>query len=190
MCADEEDLLAAAKHDWAGELCAVRFDWHKRGNRVHKEWDNTVLGNLAIDAHKLVVDVNSAERARTIRAEVEKRLGERVVFRVAATQSIEQQLAAQRADPRARKRDEETERLNSLPEVQEHLRALYTQHWERWVDEQIPALQGATPREAAATAEGRERLEALLAQFEWQERRAASPPPGPGVAELRARLGM
>lgn len=40
-------------------------------------------------------------------------------------------------------------------------------HWHRWVDEPVPALNGRTPRQAAATPEGRERLEALLTDFEW-----------------------
>ena len=42
------------------------------------------------------------------------------------------------------------------------------QHWENWLDERLPALNNQTPRQAARTAAGRKRLEALLAEFEWR----------------------
>ena len=42
------------------------------------------------------------------------------------------------------------------------------QQWEAWVDQPVPALNNRTPREAARSAGGRERLEALLADFEWR----------------------
>ena len=57
-------------------------------------------------------------------------------------------------------------------------------------DEKVPALRFETPREAVRSPEGRERLEALLAQFEWQGRRAPEPELAPDVAALRARLGL
>ena len=41
-----------------------------------------------------------------------------------------------------------------------------TQHWQDWFDIRIPALANKTPREAARTKEGRERLEALLLIYE------------------------
>ncbi len=52
-----------------------------------------------------------------------------------------------------------------LPEVQERLKAMVQTHWENWFNESIPALKNKTPREAATTQEGRERLEALLLQY-------------------------
>ena len=39
-------------------------------------------------------------------------------------------------------------------------------HWEGWLDTRVPALGNKTPRQAARTAGGRERLEALLAEFD------------------------
>lgn len=44
------------------------------------------------------------------------------------------------------------------------------------------ALKGQTPREAATSSAGRERLEALLAEFELKG--------GAPVARLRAELGL
>jgi hypothetical protein len=39
-------------------------------------------------------------------------------------------------------------------------------HWESWVDQNIPALGGKTPRKAIKTADGREAVEALLQDAE------------------------
>ncbi len=41
-------------------------------------------------------------------------------------------------------------------------------HWDEWVDVPLPALDGKTPRQAAKSALGRERLEALFAEFTWR----------------------
>jgi hypothetical protein len=161
---------------------------------MHKEWENTSLGQIRIEGPKLVVDVNSEPRAQAIRAEIESRLADAVVFRAAATESIEEMLAERRSRPETRaeaRARTETERLNALPEVEAYLRELGARHWEGWLDEPLPALRGETPRQAAATPAGRERLEALLVEFEWRARRGAvASGMEPDVAALRARLGL
>ena len=48
------------------------------------------------------------------------------------------------------------------PEVQAHLTEMMRKHWEGWVDDNIPALGGKSPREAVKTADGREAVDALL----------------------------
>ena len=191
--ASEEELLADAERDAAGQLRAVRFPWREGGNRVHASWENTILGMVAIDGRRLTIEVNSARRAERIRAEVEERLGEQAVFRKAVTESLEEQRARppspEEEQRRARAR-EESERLEALPEVQEALRAFMAGHWETWLDTKLPALRFETPREAAKTPAGRERLEALFAEFAWHARHATQPALAADVAALRARLGM
>jgi len=152
-----------------------------------------VLGTLAIDGRRLTIEVNSARRAERVRAQVEERLGEDVVFRKAVTESLEEQLARppspEEEQRRARVR-EESERLESLPEVQEAMRALMARHWEAWLETKLPALRFETPRQAAKTPAGRERLEALFTEFAWHARHATQPELVPDLAALRARLGM
>jgi hypothetical protein len=63
-------------------------------------------------------------------------------------------------------------------------------HWDAWLDIAIPALKGQTPRAAARTPEGRERLEALLMEFEYRNESTIQPELRPDVAELRRRLGL
>ncbi len=185
--------LEDAQRDSSGALRSVRFDWSKRGNRLHKEWDNTTLGNLHIEAERLTVSVNSERRAKRIRKEVEARLGERVAFKRAVIESLEKALEEsfnRPATAKEQRRRQEDERLNALPEVQAKLREMAAAHWAGWLDEKLPALDNRTPRQASRTAKGRERLEALLQQFEWTADGKGDQPFVPNVAALRAQLGL
>jgi len=53
----------------------------------------------------------------------------------------------------------------------------------------VPALGNLTPREAAKTPPGRERLEALLAEFAWRANTMPSEQ-RPDITALRAALGL
>jgi len=56
--------------------------------------------------------------------------------------------------------------LIKIPEVRAQLRQMVLSHWRSWIDEEIPALGGKSPREAAKTPGGRESVEALLLDAE------------------------
>ena len=62
-------LLSDAVMDEAGQLQKVSIPWAKKGNRLHKDWDNTTLGTVDIDGDRLEVHVNSARRAKRIERE-------------------------------------------------------------------------------------------------------------------------
>ena len=47
--------------------------------------------------------------------------------------------------------------------------------WEGWYNERVPALQNKTPLQAARTKAGRERLEALLLEFERRNEEVSQP---------------
>jgi hypothetical protein len=179
--------------DAKGELTAVRFGWLEPGNKVHPEWENTILGSLSIKGKKLTAEVNSEQRAQQIRAEIEQRLGDRVVYKQAVVESIDKTLKEGRNRPETpdeHRRREESDRLHELPEVQEQLKKMIAQHWESWLDMEIPALANQTPRQAAQTPIGRERLEALLADYAWRGEQGTDPILRPDVAELRRQLGL
>jgi hypothetical protein len=63
-------------------------------------------------------------------------------------------------------------------------------HWDAWLDTPIPALKNQTPRRAALTPEGRERLEALLIGLEYRNESAIQPELRPDVVDLRRKLGL
>src|SRR3989475_12826935 len=78
--ASDEELLADAERDAAGQLRAVRLTWLERGNPLHESGENTVLGTVAIDGPRLTIEVNSARRAQRLRDQVEERLREPAGF--------------------------------------------------------------------------------------------------------------
>jgi hypothetical protein len=175
------------------ELAAIRFRWMQPGNKMHPDWENTVLGSVSIKGKQLTAEVNSEQRAQRIRTEIERRLGDRVVYKETVVASFEKtwEEARQRPEtPDERRQREEIEQLHALPEVQERLKEMASRHWESWLDMEIPALGNQTPRQATRTALGRERLEAMLAQYAGGEEQVGDSLFHPDVAALRRRLGL
>jgi len=68
------------------------------------------------------------------------------------------------------------------------LKEMSEQHWKAWLDTSLPVLKDQTPREAAKIASGKERLEALLWQWESQTEEIGQF--APDVQALREALGM
>ncbi len=191
MARDVDELLHEGEFDKQGELLSIEFPWLTKGNRQHAGWENTVMGHITIDGDQLTIDVNSQERADTIKRKITRRLGKRALFRNALIKSSEkmlEEMANRPPDANGKSARQQSETLQALPEVQEHLQKMAEQHWQAWLDMPLPALKEQTPREAAKTALGRERLEALLLQFaQYNE----SPQPfSPDVEALRQLLGM
>jgi uncharacterized membrane protein YheB (UPF0754 family) len=167
-------------------------DWLKRGNKLHKSWDNTRMGSIRIDGARLVVDVNSERRAKRIRAMIERQLGERVRFKTAVMKSVQKALekpTKARASRAGRRVEAESERLKALPEVQAHMKDFIESHYAQWLDQRLPVLRNRSPREAVQTADGRERVEALLQEIEWMAP-TLDPVLVPNLKALRRDLGL
>lgn len=89
----KDELLESAELGTDEKLQRIVFDWRKRGNAKIPSWDNTILGNIKISDHTLIAEVNSENRAKRLRAEIEKRLGSSVVHQSTRTKSVEEMLA-------------------------------------------------------------------------------------------------
>jgi hypothetical protein len=182
---NESELLASATYDIHGNLDSVDLPWLRRGNSK-MDWKNTILGRIQINDRQMTVEVNSEERAKRFREIADKTLpaGSRYLS------TLQESLAATLEDHRRdQEGDASREDINDLPEIQavlkEHLRSYYR----RWVDMDVPALGGRTPKQAMKTKNGREMVEALLLDFE----RRAEHQPGLDQEvfdELRATLGI
>jgi hypothetical protein len=181
-------LVADAVLDENGEIHGVTIPWIKRRTARLPE-DTTTLGTIEIDGDQMRVEVNSTRRASRIVREIAKRLGPDAELESRQADSIETLLARREETPRDRIAELEQARLQEQPEVQEFLRQRAERYWEDWLDTPIPALGQGTPRQAASTPEGRERLEALFMEF--ARRRGRSPDAmAPDVDALRASLGL
>ena len=130
-------------------------------------------------------------RADRLRREVAKRLGRDASFGGSSTQSVEALLAKRQAEAgtRASRFEERPPEPELDAEQQAALHEMMAGHWETWLDRRVPALGGKTPRQAAKTALGRERLDALLADYAW---RAEEQPRHlrPDLDAIRRRLGL
>jgi len=160
---DADEFLQDAKRDKAGNIKQIELPWLKKGNKKHKSWNNTVMGHILIEKDRLILETNSEQRTQRGKKLLSQYLGDNIHFRQTLIESPEQKLKSLPTSYDVKQ--EETELL-ALPEVQEQLKAMAKAHWESWFNEPIPALNNQTPREASKTKAGRERLEALLLQYE------------------------
>src|ERR1035437_7299188 len=166
----KEELLEEAERNPEGSLQSIEFAWIEKGNKMHHVWENTVLGHLKIFGKTLVVEVNSANRARRIREEIEKRLRSQAVHVGTETETPEQILkqAKQRKAQRGAHEEIDQDDLLRDPEIHRQIEAEVQKEVEGWVRTKVPALGGRTPLQAVADPDGREMVEALLQGWERQ----------------------
>ena len=75
-----EDHCDEVIRDASGAVTSASLSWVKAGNRQHKDWNNTVLGTLRLEADRLVAEVNSTRRAGKLKREIAKCLGRTAVL--------------------------------------------------------------------------------------------------------------
>jgi hypothetical protein len=177
----KKDLLDGAEWNGDGSLKSVNFDWIVKGNPMHKTWDNTILGHLKISGRSLVAEVNSAQRAKRIREEVERRLGIFATHLSTTSQTPEEAIEKRNKSGKTARREIEADdsALDPVldPEVMRAFEAQLQEQVEGWVHQKIPALGGATPLQAVADPDGKEVVEGLLLGWE----RHFEKPGGPGA---------
>jgi hypothetical protein len=188
----EEELLSDAAYSADGKLAKATINWLKKKNKLHKDWENTVMGTITLDGSSLAAEVNSENRAQKIRQKIETLLREKAVYKTSVFQSVQQAMEEikERGDtPESLFEREEQEKFSQLPEVQKRLREISEKHWQAWLDQKIPALGNKTPRQAAKTALGREQLEALFLLYETYAGKEGAALQ-PDIKKLRGMLGL
>ncbi len=113
----------------------------------------TVLGSVELKGKTLLVAVNSAERAAKIEALIGAATGDLLRAPLTTIRTVDQMRADQRRDgPREAAEEIPPEIARQL--MQDHL----DKHYRETLDAPIPALGGKSPRQAARTAAGREKV--------------------------------
>ena len=188
----EDELLEDAEFNAAGELHRIEFPWLKKGNAKHKSWDNTILGHIRIKEHQLTAEVNSDKRAQQFQKLIKKLLPE-ARYKTSVIESPQAMLAQMQDEgesAQTRQRREKQEELNNRPEVQETIMEFMRKHFREWPTEKLPALGGKTPLQTVKTKDGREKVEALLRDFELRNANSNLPIDQSIFDELRERLGL
>jgi hypothetical protein len=142
------------------------------------------LGRVALDRHRLVFEATSRPRAERGRVMIEALCGAAVAYRVTSYEDVAQAAKRRPASTRA------------APEIPPEVEAavvaqFYEEHYRKWLDEPVPALDGHTPREAAGLKSAHPQLISLLKGMENmsdRERRAGRP--AYDFAWMWAELGL
>jgi hypothetical protein len=134
-----------------------------RENAPGAAMQDTLVATIAVKAREMVVETNSRQRADVLRGRMESLCGDRIRFHRREEKDPFEAMAEQGDKPeRAAPKPEG-------PEVDAALLDLKARHYATWPDESLPALDGLTPREAAARPKYRARLDTLLMEMEYHE---------------------
>lgn len=149
----------------------------QEGNRVHADWDNTIIAHVEVNESRLLARTNSIARADAVRVRVERVCG-----------SLLSAVMRSHTDPASTQGEPREPRIPT-PDEQAVVREMKERHYAQWLNDAIPALGGKTPREAARTKSGRERLTMILDEIELTESQV---PEGArfNVVKLRRALGL
>jgi SEC-C motif/Protein of unknown function (DUF2384) len=166
----KEELLDGAEFGKDGKLHSVALHWSRKGNAKIPSWENTILANIRITGPTLVAEVNSENRAKRLRAEIEKRLGGSATHQSTTAQTYDEMLAKtpKRTRAHSKKDDQFAEVLLRDPEARSRIQEMIQKQVEDWVHQKIPALRGRTPLQAMGDPDGREIVESLL--LDWERR--------------------
>jgi len=144
------------------------WSWIRAGNRLHPDWENTLVASLRLGIGTLRLETNSRERDAEFRAQLEKGGAGLLEYVGTEQEDATDADAIRRIAPEASESGSDTGRLP--PEVErEAVRALMERHYNSWPDTHLPALDGKTPRQAARTKAGRNRVEGLIREMEFRQ---------------------
>ena len=166
-----------------GQLGEAVISFVQEGNAMGL-LPSTLVGRAILGLRALRLETNSRKRADRLRRLVSERLGATVTFKV-----------RQHADPvaalRTRKAGQPSAPLEPTPpELLEAMRRIQEEFHTRWLDVEVPALGGLTPREAARRGgAARRKIDLLLAEFENAEARRPAEERF-DVAKLHQALGL
>ncbi|WP_437737412.1 SEC-C metal-binding domain-containing protein [Sorangium sp. So ce1335] len=162
---DEGKLVAAL--DGARDLCrdsgAQVWSWVGKGAQRSEA---VCRAFLRIEQGRLEIETNSRERGEAARALVERLAGAAATYRITEHQDLEQ---AMLAHPRGEAGGAPAPAPEALRQAAVQM---LQQHYEKWLDEPVPALDGLTPHAAASVDGMRPRVAALIEGLERLYERA------------------
>ncbi|MFQ5580988.1 MAG: YecA family protein [Nitrospiria bacterium] len=161
---DPDRLIAAIKA--CNEFKAAndgKYSWYEKPPE-----NLNFLGSLIFRKNRLIVETNSKERGEKGRLLLEKIAGNAIKYRITEYQDMKQALKS--------KPKRERPASSSLPpEVEaQAVKAFLDQHYQKWLDDKIPALSNKTPRHAVTLKTFRPKVIDVLKSMENNEAHAAN----------------
>jgi hypothetical protein len=175
--------------NWIGSKEPIRKKRRADGQTFVTTLDDgsLVLGTVELKDKMLVLEANSQQRAERGRAQVEPVLGSLVGEPLIEARTVEQLMASRpagKSNPLSSGLSPEEERAV--------LQGSLDRHYMNLLDEPVPMLGNMTPRQAAKSAKGREKLVAWLKLLENGAARqdTASPMAGCDLSWMWTELGV
>lgn len=180
---DKEAVMAGLSEIEGIELEDDNFIWFDKKN---EEGNATVLGWFTIRDNQLILRCNSQQRCETGTAIILEKLSG---FLSHVGDTYQDPMETIESDT-----DESQEHsTDKIPlEVEQELYTKFIQqHYDKWLDDQLPALDGMTPIQAIRTEEGREKVIDLLKSIEnIEERNKKEARPYCDLSWMWNRLGI
>lgn len=157
------------------------FIFARAGNKIHKSWENTIVGRVMVTGETLSIETNSEKRADA--------LGRRVRDACAGMLRDSKREVQNPSSMGKAPKSVATKSAGMPPEEEALLREVKEAHYRDWADTPLPALGGKTPRAAARAAKSRQQLDLLLRDMENRENRVPEAARF-DVQKLRQQLGL
>ena len=157
----------------------------RRSKPCKRDGDDVTAAVITVSEGKLLLHCNSRKRLRENRKWLEKLAGAQLVHVSDLFRSAE--------DAKRMAREGTGGPPPEPPDAAERdlVQQFQEQHYAKWPDLPLPALQGKTPREAARSKAGRAALEAILRDIEnGEERRRRETGVGVDMGKIRRELKL
>ncbi len=162
---------------------------------ANRDGKPTIFGWIRRSGDRLTLETNSVERAARGRTMLEALAGSAIRHRATAHENLQLDVKQRIRERTLRGEDDELDAPGPTglpPEVAEALvLGHYATHYRAWIDEPVPALDGATPREAARNPKLRQRtielVQGLVALYQNALRRGQ---PAYDPSWMWAELGL
>lgn len=152
--------------------------------------DQVVRGSVTIEDERLVVETMSVSRAAWFARLIEELVPEAELIDEERLPAAEVVGAERAEDGPGRPLDLDAMDPAERADIEAQLEEMMTRHEDAWLDTGIPALDGATPREAADDPTRRPALVRLLDELDEQARNWSSPGRPMDADRLRRLLGL
>ncbi len=148
--------------------------------------EETMIARIEVEKTHLLVETNSNVRAETVKAMISSSLGTLARFRSREEADVKELMEDARQAEQSGQLPPPPE---ASPELDEVMRQFREQYMQQWLDDDIPALGGLTPRQAAANPKHHAALKSLLREVEYHENQLPAAQQC-DMKKLRKKLGM
>ena len=146
------------------EMLSVDLPWLRKGKKQQVE--KSLMGTISITPDRMIIELNSRERAMSMKRRVSQRLRQRSKLLIDKIQSLDSMLEDE-CIPSSEFQFDELNVIGRYSASDALKKQMDLHHWKNWMNTSIPALDGLTPKQAVDAPNERRKLEVLIAGFRF-----------------------